>query len=206
MLRNLVFDMGNVLMEYHPLLPCLRHAQNEEDARAILEALFRAPEWEEKLDACLISEPEMLKIAQDRLPTPELGEVCARVFADYHEDSLFPVAGMDALLRSLHRRGFHLYLLSNVGERIHQYKHRLPGYDLFDGLLFSGDEYIKKPDPAIFRLLLERFGLKAEESLFVDDRKINLDAALSLGMEAYEFLDYDLPSLDAFLKKLPDPV
>ena len=204
MIRNIVFDMGKVLMTYDPMVPCLRHAGSIEEARAVYEALFMAKEWEEKLDGCFINEAEMLKIAQSRLPTPELQKLCADTFADYHVDALEPIPGMEEIVEMLKRRGFGLYVLSNVGERIDKFKARLPGYGSFDGFLFSGEEKMIKPDPEIFRLLCRRFGLKPEECLFVDDRKKNTDAAAAVGMAGYLFENMDAAALKTYLEGLPE--
>lgn len=205
MIRNVVFDMGNVLLEYRPITACLRHAGNPSDAQAILEALFMAPEWEHKLDGCFITEAEMLEIAHHRLPTQELRELCTRVFEDFHEDALTPMAGMDKIIEELHERGFRLFLLSNVGERFYSYKHKLPRGDLFDGMLLSGEEKLLKPDPAIYHRILEKFSLQAQECLFVDDWQVNVDAAISTGMAGYVFLGSEREALSAYLDGLEDP-
>ena len=169
----------------------------------IYDALFMATEWEKKLDGCFITEAEMLEIAQSRLATAELKELCARIFEDYHTDALSPMEGMEEILRVLDKRGFRLFVLSNVGERIHQFKHKIPAYELFDGSLFSGEEKLLKPDPAIFHRLYEKFSLKPEECLFVDDRPINTAAGESAGMAGYVLADADTAALNDFLEKLP---
>ena len=202
MIRNIVFDMGGVLLDYHPMTTCLRHAATAEDAQIIYDTLFMAPEWEEKLDGCYITEAEMLEIAQDRLSTPELKALCADIFEDYHMDALSPMKGMEEIIRSLHERGFRLFVLSNVGERIHQFKHKIPAYELFAGSLFSGEEKLLKPDPAIFHRLYEKFSLKPEECLFVDDRPVNTAAAESAGMAGYVLADADTAALKRFLEGL----
>ena len=205
MIRNIVFDMGNVLLKYHPMTACLRHAQNEADAKAVFEALFMAKEWEEKLDGCFITEAEMLEIAQSRLESPEQKTLCAEIFEDFHTDALTPVEGMEEVLSRLKDRGFGLYLLSNVGERIYQFRRKIPCHDRFDGFLFSGEEHLLKPDPAIFERFCERFGVAAAECLFVDDRSQNIEAAVSVGMEGYLFEAFPVEALKKFVEALPSP-
>lgn len=205
MIRNIVFDMGDVLLHYDSMRTCLRFAPSKEDAEAVNEALFKAPEWEGKLDGCFISEGEMLGIAQSRLQKEAHRELAAQIFANYHEDAMFPVEGMDAVVQSLHDRGFRIYLLSNVGSRFGAYKHKIPRIDLFDGILTSGEEHLVKPDPAIFRRLLERFGLRAEECLFIDDREKNIVSANAVGMEGYLFADGDVARLTGRLGQLEAP-
>lgn len=206
MIRNIVFDMGNVLLDYDSLIPCLKQAPTEADAKAVRSALFKAPEWEEKLDGCLISEDEMLEIAQSRLQTQALKNLAAQIFSNFHEYALTPKPGMDAVIETLYRRGFGLYLLSNVGERFFSYQHLIPYVDLFDGLLTSGEEKLLKPDPALYHRLCEKFGLNAGECLFIDDRQRNIDGALAAGMQGYLFADGDAKRLAAYLDGLSSPV
>lgn len=205
MIRNIVFDMGNVLLDFDSLLPCLKQAPTEADAKAVHRALFKAPEWEEKLDGCLISESEMLEIAQSQLQTQALKDLAAQIFSNFHEYALIPKPGMDAVIETLHRRGFGLYLLSNVGERFFSYQHLIPHVELFDGLLTSGEEKLLKPDPALYHRLCERFGLNAGECLFIDDRQANIDGALAVGMQGYLFADGDAARLAAYLDELASP-
>ena len=200
MLRNIVFDMGGVLLEYEPMKACLHFAPTREDAEAVNNALFHSPEWEQKIDACLISEADMLELAQSRLPTPELRELCARIFKNYHEYTLTPIEGMEELVRWLHAQGFRIFLLSNVGASFARYGHRLPGRELFDGLVLSGEEHILKPSAEIFERLCERFDLKPEECLFVDDREVNVASAQKLGMQGFVFTADNVDGLTAFIK------
>ncbi len=205
MIRNIVFDMGNVLLDYHPMTTCQRFAENQRDAKAVHDTLFMAPEWEEKLDACLISEPDMLALAQSRLASEALRAVAAQVFANYHTDALTSVPGMGAIIHSLHDRGFGLYVLSNAGSRFFAFQHKIPGIECFDGVLTSGEENVNKPSPAIYQRLFEKFGLKPEECLFVDDRQVNIDGAKAQGMAGYLFENEDSVKLAAYLDTLEAP-
>lgn len=205
MIRNIVFDMGGVLVSYNPMITCLRLADSPEDAQAICDALFGAPEWEQQLDGGLISEEAMLALAQQRLSTPAQKEAAAAIFAEYHTDAMATIPGMEDIIQALHSRGFRIYLLSNAGVRIETFWHLLPRLDLFDGLLVSYREKLLKPDPRIYRRLLEKFSLEAEECLFVDDRPINTQGAEAVGLSAYCIADGDVPRLAAYLEALPDP-
>ncbi len=205
MIRSIVFDMGGVLLSYDPLITCRRLASTPQDAQLIYETLFSAPEWENELDGGLFPEEEMLRIAQDRLATQAQKDLAARAYAQYHQDSLFPLPGMEAVVSLAHDKGFGLYLLTNAGARIYQYIQRLPGYPLFDGFLISSEEKLLKPSAAIYRRLCEKFSLIPEECLFVDDRQVNIDGAKAFGLEGYCFADGDVDRLAAFLKALPNP-
>jgi len=205
MIRNLVFDIGGVLLDYQPIKTCLRLADSPEDAQEIYRTLFQTPEWAQKLDQGLITEDEMLALCQSRLATQRQKEAAARIFQEYHDDALTPMPGMESIVKSLHRRGFRIYLLSNTGIRIHRVLHKLPGIKVIDGFLFSYQEKLMKPDLHIYSRLLEKFSLQAKECLFVDDIQTNVDGAIAAGLQGYCFQDGDVERLQAFLGKLLSP-
>ena len=123
MIRNIVFDMGDVLLDYRPMTTCLRLAENPQEARLLCEAVFRIPQWEREYDQGAISEEDMLSQIQAPLPTQGLKDRAARVFSEFHLDALTPHPGMEALLHRLLDRGFSLYLLSNTSQRFHRFRH-----------------------------------------------------------------------------------
>ena len=202
MIRNVVFDMGGVLLDYQPMKTCLRLADSPQDAEMIRRALFLAPEWEQKLDRGLIAEEEMLAVCQSRLPARAQREAAARIFADYHNDTLTPKPGMEWVVEDLYRQGFRVYLLSNTNIRVHRFLHKLPGVYVFDGFLFSYQEKLLKPDPRIYQRLLEKFSLRAGECLFVDDMQPNVEVAVAVGLQGYCFKDGDVERFKGFLAKL----
>lgn len=205
MIRNIVFDMGDVLLNYQPRITCQRLAGSPQDAEIIYQTMFLAPEWEQKLDAGLFPEAEMLAVAQSRLSTQAQRDAAALIYAQYHLDSLTPKQGMDRVVEALHSRGFRLYVLSNAGARITAYQNRIPRADLFDGFLFSYEEKLIKPDVRLYQRLCQRFHLEPEECLFIDDRPANVDGARTAGMEAYCFDHGDVEVLGAMLEGLEGP-
>ena len=72
MIRNVVFDMGNVIRIYDPLRPCMRHAGNQEEAEALCQAIFLHPDWGRKVDGGLLTDLEYAKEVQNRLDSPRL--------------------------------------------------------------------------------------------------------------------------------------
>ena len=90
--------------------------------------------------------------------------------------------GMAELVRELKGSGYGIYLLSNASIRQHEYWPRIPASRFFDGTLISADHHVIKPQPEIYRLCLERFGLKAEECIFVDDMAHNVEGAVFCGV------------------------
>lgn len=136
-------------------------------------------------DRGAISEREAIDHICDRVPI-RLHET-VRDFICRQNRAIIPVSGMEGLLCSLKSAGKKLYLLSNTSKAFHRFRTRIPGIELFNGTLISADVGLVKPDPVIFRLACEQFGIKPHESAFIDDAPINAEAAQCAGMRAYVF-------------------
>lgn len=192
-LKNIVFDMGNVLLEYNPER-FLRTFIPEEPIRgALLRELFGGEEWRMS-DAGAITDEEMRRAVTERIP--EYAGQVQYALEHWHED-LRPIGGMAGLLGTLRDRGYRLYLLSNVSTRFHALKALHPFFEMMQGLIASADEKMVKPDPAIFELLLNRFQLQAGQCLFIDDNAENIESAGRCGLHAHLFTGE--PELRAFL-------
>lgn len=202
MIRNVVFDMGKVILEYEPLLPCYRHARDWQKANQLCNAIFRTPEWLTNVDGGLMTDSEYALDAQKRLDTPELKAMAADVLADWWHDSLFLKTGMDVLIAELLDAGVNLYVLSNVSYSFREFCYKIPHFDRFSGAMISSEEKLRKPDPALFRRLCERYSLKPEECLFVDDLDRNVCSAMSIGMQGHIFADGDVNRLRERLSDL----
>ncbi|MBX9646332.1 MAG: HAD-IA family hydrolase, partial [Xanthobacteraceae bacterium] len=102
-----------------------------------------------------------------------------------------PIPGVHAIVEELDASGVPLFVISNFsGEFWPPFRARESAlFDRFRGFVISGDERLMKPDPAIYHLALDRFGLAAEEAFFVDDRPENVEAAAALGVAAHLFVD-----------------
>lgn len=206
MIRNVVFDMGMVLMNYDPLLPCLRHAGDEALARRLCDAIFLHPDWGRNIDGGLTDDMGYLSLVEQRLTDPAERALAREILQDWHLDGLFPDTRMRPVIQQLLDEGYHLYLLSNVGYSFHQFRYKMPFLNRFDGLLLSCEEKMLKPDVAIYNRLCQKFGLKAEECLFVDDLPQNIKGAEAAGLHGHCFADGDIQSLLAHLKTLnPEP-
>ena len=202
MIRNIVFDMGKVLLDFDPMQPCLRHAGDVSKAATVKKAIFGHPDWQSKIDGGLLYEDEYLLDVQDRLETQELRDIAAKVLEDWWIDSLFPVRGMKQVMEGLLDRGFRLYVLSNCGYSLRKFTYKIPCAERLSGILVSAEEMLLKPDPQIFERLCEKYDLKADECVFVDDLQQNVDGAIACGMQGYCFADMDVDKLAAHLNSL----
>lgn len=93
----------------------------------------------------------------------------------------------ERLIADLKAAGYRLYVLSNMSREFIDFLRRFPVYGLFDGEVVSCEEHTVKPEPQIYRILLERYGLDPAQTLFVDDRPCNIAAAEELGIRGQLF-------------------
>lgn len=185
MIRNIILDMGNVLIHWCPERFVERYGLSEEDRALVLQEVFTSVEWIQ-LDRGIISFEEGIGALCRRLPE-RLHTAARELTLDWWRDCLFPVEGMGELVRELKGLGYGIYLLSNAKADLPLYFDRIPGSECFDGRIVSADWKLLKPQPEIYELLLRQFGLKAEECFFADDLFINVEAALLVGMSGTIF-------------------
>ena len=195
MIKNIVFDMGRVLLCYDSLRAC-RHFMTDPDMiKKVNMAVFISPEWI-LLDMGLISEEKALMQMQSRLDTDQEKEMAALCFNHWHEHCMWEKEGMEDLVRGLKARGYGIYLCSNASTRLLSvYKKVIPAIDCFDGVLFSAEVKCMKPQKEIYDHLFKRFSLIPEECYFIDDLDINIEGARQCGMDGYCFEDGDLDKL-----------
>lgn len=184
--RKVVFDVGNVLIRWDPRLlyrqffaerakmdwfmqnVCTAAWNLEQDrgrpwAEAVAEFVARHPEWEREI-----------KAYDERWHETVPGAI---------EDSVF-------VLEELKGKGEPVYAITNFShEKWAECLIRFPFLQSFDGVVVSAHERLLKPDPAIYRVLLERYGLQAEDCIFVDDSEKNVKGARSVGMQGLHFVE-----------------
>lgn len=131
MIRNIVFDMGNVLIHWRPALFVERMAIPEEDRPALLREVFGSVEWIQ-MDRGTLSFEEGLGAICRRLPERLRGPA-RELTLDWWRHWLLPVEGMAELVRELKALGYGVYLLSNAKEDLPRYFDRIPGSECFDG-------------------------------------------------------------------------
>lgn len=200
MIRNIVFDMGMVLMNYNPLEACRAVTADEATARRVNEALFSNPEWP-RMDEGTIEKEGMVKLAMERLADPSLEPVVTRLLDEMPYNVLTPIPGMAAVVDWTLDAGFHVYLLSNAGWDVSRNRQIIPRIERFHGVMISVEEGLIKPNAAIYQRLTDRYGLKPEECLFIDDNPANIEAARKLGWQGLVF-DGDGSALRGLLQGL----
>lgn len=202
-IRNVIFDMGEVLTHFRPRRYIERLGVSEEDAEALLREVFRRVEWV-RLDRGIITEEEAVESICRRLPA-HLHEAAGELVFRWWTGPLDPVPGMKELVAEVKSLGLGAYLLSNASIRQCKYHDRIPGTEYLDGRIVSAECKLVKPQLEIYRLLLDTYCLKAEECLFIDDSPINVEAAVCAGLRGIVF-DGDVPRLRGELREAGIPV
>ena len=191
MIRNILFDMGNVLIRFDRKLFLDRLDVSEADKTVLLREVFANVEWAE-MERGSKTEDTALESMCTRLP--QRLHAPAERMTKHWDEPLIPIEGMYQLVEELKGKGYGVYLLSNASVRQHEYWSRLPASQFFDGTLISADVHVMKPQPEIYRMCLEKFGLKAEECFFIDDVAANIEGALHCGLSGAVFFG-DVPRL-----------
>ena len=185
MIKNIVFDMGNVLFTFKPGEYIRRLGYTGRDAEVLETEVFLTPEWC-AMDRGTLKPPQAARILAQRLPG-HLKAAVEPLVCHWWEGDLMPVPGMGELIQEVKNNGYGIYLLSNASRDLYKYFHRLPAADCFDGLLVSADWLMAKPQHEIYEKLYARFDLIPDECLFVDDRIDNVEVAQLTGMHAIVF-------------------
>jgi 2-haloacid dehalogenase len=183
-----VFDLGGVLIDWDP-----RHLYRKllADEAAVEEFLATVctPEWNAELDR---GRPFAEGVAQLVERHPEHAAAIAAYHERWPEMVAGDIPGTVEVLAELRAAGVPLYALTNwSAETFAITRGRFEFLEWFDGLLVSGEERVTKPDPAIFQLLLDRFGLDPTATVFVDDSAANVAAARRLGFDAIRFTGHE---------------
>ncbi|WP_143319800.1 HAD family phosphatase [Clostridium sp. HBUAS56010] len=201
MIKNIVFDMGRVLVDYEGDKVCRIFIEDETERKAVTASVFDSQEWL-FLDMGLMSEEEALKRMQARLETDHAKEMAALCFNHWHEYNMMPNEAMGVLVEELKNQGFGIYLCSNASVRLLTCYQMIPGIKHFDGILFSAEVQCIKPQKEMYLHLFERFKLKPEECFFIDDLPMNIEGARACGMDGYCFADGDIGLLREYLSQL----
>ena len=184
-----VFDLGGVLIEWNPRNLYRKLFNGDVAAMEMFLTEICTPDWNERQDA-----GRPFKDAEDELILrhPDKARLIRAWCARFDEMIPGAIDGTVRVLEELKKRGVPLYALSNwSAETFPSQRKRFAFLQHFLGILVSGEEGVIKPDPRIFRLLLERYGLRAEDAVFIDDDPGNAHAARALGIHGIHFQSPD---------------
>lgn len=183
---TVVFDLGGVLIDWDP-----RHLYRQLfDDQAAMEHFLSdicSPQWNAQQDA---GRPWHEAVAELSARYPTHAPMIATYRARWPEMLGDELAGSVAILQELRAQGLRLYALTNWSQETFPLaRERYRFLHWFEGIVVSGEERLIKPDPAIFELLLSRYGITAAHAVFIDDATRNVSAATAAGLHAIHFLD-----------------
>lgn len=185
MIKNIVFDMGQVMISFDPNRFLDRAGINDPaDRKLIMNELFLSVEWAQMDEGRLTeetAEPLVLARIPERLKEPVRDLLYSWPFPRE------PVSGMEDLVRRLKEAGYGIWLLSNASKMQPRYWQEVPASRYFDGSLISCDVKVVKPCREIYRIFIDKFSLKAEECLFIDDAPANVAGAIACGWQGIVF-------------------
>jgi 2-haloacid dehalogenase len=187
--QAIIFDFGNVLVDWDPryLYRKIFNGDDEEVERFLEEVGFF--EWNLKSDA---GRPFHLGIKELCEHFPHRCEDIWAYENRFEESISGPIWQTVSILKELKQAGYRLYGLSNWSmETFNPVRDTYEFFGWFDDIVLSGEVGLLKPDPAIFRLTLERIGLPASECLLIDDSAPNIWAAQELGFQTIRFESAD---------------
>jgi epoxide hydrolase-like predicted phosphatase len=187
--RNVIFDLGGVLVRFDPkklIEQTFRH--RSETPWYLLEAL-RSKEFIE-LDRQSLPPEQIYDLLKPRYPHATFKEDFFNLFNAIVAD-LDPLPEGVKIFDTVRQRGFKTYILSNLCELTHN---RIKDHDFlksFDGGIFSYQVKLVKPEPEIYKTLLTRYALDADECIFIDDLEVNIQGAKNVGIDGIVCKDHD---------------
>lgn len=196
MIKNVVFDMGNVLLEWNPDKIIARFVDDAERAQKLKDAIFEQEGWS-KLDAGECTEEEVREKAKEKLPEEYHSDIDE--ILDNWQYCMPIISETSTLVKTLHSKGYGVYLLSNANSKFREVKRDLHCLKYMNGYLASYEVKCTKPSPKIYEIFYDRFSLNPAECLFIDDLSANCEGAKKTGMNAYCY-DGDFEKLLDFLR------
>jgi putative hydrolase of the HAD superfamily len=182
MIKNIVFDLGNVLLSFKPAEYLEKNKYPETIKAIILSDIFSSVEWQ-MLDRGEISTPDAIEAISKKSSLRK--EEIAHIF-NLRTDLMFPLDPNVRLLPALKKRGLRLFYLSNFpGDIFEEVKSGYYFFQHFEGGLISAEVKHAKPDIRIYELLMEKYSLIPEECLFIDDIEVNVISARKSGMTGF---------------------
>ena len=157
MIKNIVFDMGRVLLDYDAVRVCWQYTDSSEDVELMSRELFFAEEWV-LLDRGTITEEEALRRVQKRLPDERTREMARLCLAHWHEFNIEPKPGMRELVMQIKEAGCAVYLCSNASHRLRVFEKEIPGNRSrrYSGVCLRSSRYFRRNHflSTIYRLIL----------------------------------------------------
>ena len=184
MYKNIIFDLGNVVLDYNPKVYLKNKLNDTKSEELVLDSIFKSKEWP-MLDRGTITEEVAIKNIVSR--NIESKDIIELAFENRYE-MLTPLNETVDIIKELKDDGYKIYYLSNFHSKAFEIvTEKYEFFNLFEGGIVSFREQLLKPEKEIYNRLLERYGLIPEESIFIDDVLENVKGAGEEGIKGIQF-------------------
>lgn len=201
MIKNIIFDIGNVILDYNDerIVRCFTDDPKEQEI--LLEKILRSPEWliNGLIDTGYITREEMKDIIRDRT-NHKYDELINRFMNHTFDYAKISFEVMD-ILKKLKEKGYNLYLLSNCSPPMYAFLAPSGLFEIVDGYVLSYRVHQIKPYEGIYKTLMKKYNLDPINCLFIDDRDENCQTAKKLGMKAELVKKNDYRSVENALNR-----
>ena len=184
MIKNVVLDMGNVLLDFRPEYVMDAFCSSEEEKDIIRKELFEGPEWMMG-DRGDIKDKDRYDLVKTRVP--EKYHEALKNCADKWDICMTPLVGAKEFCEWVKENGYGIYVLSNASDLFYTYFPKFLPLDFFNGVFVSSDYLMLKPDVKIYEAFLNKYDLRGDECLFIDDREDNIEGAEKAGFNTFRF-------------------
>lgn len=193
MIKNIIFDIGKVLVSYEPDIMMKDLGFDDDIIGRVNKALFENELWEQS-DQGLFSPSEILQKAIDN--DTDIKDYIVKAWENVGKS----IARYDYVydwINTYKDNGYNVYILSNYSKHTLEHtKEQLSFLSLMDGVVFSYECKLMKPMEEIYNLLLEKYDFVPEECIFIDDRPVNIEGAKKCGINGIVFKDYNQAKRD----------
>lgn len=202
MIKNIVFDIGNVILNFNCKEVLNKYTNNIDDQEFIMKNIINSPEWLEHglIDTGYVTRKDAIKIVQDRT-NHEKDDLIEDFWNNYNDYSNIN-SDMLELLKNIKNKGYNIYLLSNINSYTYNHIKKSGLFEIVDGYVLSYIEHQIKPYISIYNTLINRYKLNPKECLFIDDNINNIDTSNKIGMIGKKVIPDNYDSVVSVLKEL----
>ena len=197
MIKNIIFDLGNVIINYNQKQIINSFTQKEDEIKYIYDEIFHAPEWE-LMDLGNITNDEAIEVINKRNEF-KYEKLTKDFLHEWYKKQTINREIVE-IAKKLKKKGYKLFVLSNMANLTYEYFKNDEFFSLCSGIVISAHEHVKKPDEKVYELLLDRYHLTVAECLFIDDdpSEENYKTANKMGIKGRRII----PSQAEDVKKL----
>lgn len=181
MIKNIIFDIGNVILNFNINDVLKEFTNNVNEQNFILENIINSPEWlgNALIDTGYISRESAIEIVKDRTNHTN-DELISNFWHNYNNFAKVDERVLQ-LIKKLKDNNYRVYLLSNINPYTFEFVSKSGLFNLVDGYVLSYKEHKVKPYKAIYNVLIEKYNLKPNECIFIDDNQKNIDTGNLMG-------------------------